>query len=73
MCLKICGFRLVEPEAETDPDAVPETKKHTNGESGEEQDQEEKNSVQVEAAVAPETTVAETEILVRDEAYYFII
>ncbi|XP_056303127.1 soluble lamin-associated protein of 75 kDa [Danio aesculapii] len=59
--------RLVEPEAETDPDAVPETKELTDGESGEEQDQEEeKPSVQVEAVVTPEAPVAETEILVAE-------
>ncbi|XP_077088908.1 uncharacterized protein fam169ab isoform X2 [Siphateles boraxobius] len=56
--------RLVEPEAETEPDAVvPETKKHRDEENGE---QEEETSVQVEEAVTAEAPATDTEILVAE-------
>ncbi|XP_021329079.2 uncharacterized protein fam169ab [Danio rerio] len=58
--------RLVEPEAETDPDAVPETKEHTDGESGEQGQEVEKNSLQEEFVVTSVASVAETEILVAE-------
>ncbi|XDV38547.1 hypothetical protein PO909_007922 [Leuciscus waleckii] len=56
--------RLVEPEAETEPDAVvPETKQHRDGENGE---QEEETSVQVEEPVTAEAPATDTEILVAE-------
>lgn len=58
---------MVEPEAETEPDAVvPETKEHTDGESGGEQGGA-ATLVQVEEAATTEAS-ADTEILVRDAA-----
>ncbi|XP_073680719.1 uncharacterized protein fam169ab [Garra rufa] len=57
--------RVVEPEADTEPDAVvPETKEHTDGESGGEQE-EIATSVQVEEAATTEAS-ADTEILVAE-------
>ncbi|XP_016346763.1 soluble lamin-associated protein of 75 kDa-like [Sinocyclocheilus anshuiensis] len=57
--------RVVEPEAETEPDAVvPETKEHTDGESGGEQEGA-ATSVQVEEAATNEA-LADTEILVAE-------
>uniref|UniRef100_A0A8C1R0E0 Family with sequence similarity 169 member Ab n=1 Tax=Cyprinus carpio TaxID=7962 RepID=A0A8C1R0E0_CYPCA len=57
--------RVAEPEAETEPDAVvPETKEHTDGESGGEQEGA-ATSVQVEEAITNEAP-ADTEILVAD-------
>ncbi|KAK7131324.1 hypothetical protein R3I94_016457 [Phoxinus phoxinus] len=56
--------RLFEPEAETEPNAVvPETKIHRDGENGE---QEEETSVQVEEAVTAEAPATDTEILVAE-------
>uniref|UniRef100_A0A9J8BPU9 Family with sequence similarity 169 member Ab n=1 Tax=Cyprinus carpio carpio TaxID=630221 RepID=A0A9J8BPU9_CYPCA len=57
--------RVAEPEAETEPDAVvPETKEHTDGESGGEQEGA-ATSVQMEEAITNEAP-ADTEILVAD-------
>ncbi|XP_016306263.1 soluble lamin-associated protein of 75 kDa-like [Sinocyclocheilus anshuiensis] len=57
--------RVVEPETETEPDAVvPETKEHTDGESGGGEDGA-ATSVQVEEAVSNEAP-ADTEILVAE-------
>jgi len=53
---------LVEPEAETEPDAVvPETKKQRDGE-----EEEEETLVQVKEAVTAMAPATDTEILVRD-------
>ncbi len=58
---------MVEPETETEPDAVvPETKEHTDGESGGGEDGA-ATSVQVEEAASNEAP-ADTEILVRDSS-----
>lgn len=73
-------FRVVEPETETEHDAVvPETKEQTDGESGAGEDGA-ATSFQVEEAGSNEAP-ADTEILVRDSSilcwlsylvYYFI-